>query len=116
MVPASTAAPGSIAPTTTNRRPQRTLDATYTEEPPQDGERTVVLRRVGKVGVTGALYHIPAGPHADFPALEVLENILSSQPSGRLYKALVTSKKANSVSATAFPCHDPGVLEILAEV
>jgi len=46
----------------------------------------------------------------------VLENILSSQPSGRLYKALVTSKKANSVSASAYPCHDPGVLEILAEV
>src|SRR5258708_5221448 len=98
------------------KRPRRQLDASSAEEPPQDGERTVVLRRVGKVGVVGALYHIPAGPHEDFPALEVLENILSSQPSGRLYKALVTSKKANSVSATAFPCHDPGVLEILVEV
>src|SRR5579864_8684189 len=27
-------------------RPARVLDATYTEEPPQDGERTVTLRRV----------------------------------------------------------------------
>ena len=45
---------------------------TYTEEPTQDGERTVVLRRVGKVGVVGAIYHIPAGAHQDFAAVEVL--------------------------------------------
>src|SRR5262249_36789532 len=43
------------------KRPTRKLDATYTEEPPQDGERTVVLRRVGKIGVVGAIYHICAG-------------------------------------------------------
>ena len=34
-------------------KPARKLDATYTEEPPQDGERTVTLRRVGAVGVGG---------------------------------------------------------------
>src|SRR5262249_52306272 len=38
------------------KRPARPLDTTYTEEPAQDGERTVVLRRVGKVGVVGAVY------------------------------------------------------------
>ncbi len=43
-------------------RPKRKLDNTYTEEPAQDGERVVVLRRVGKVAVTGAVYHIPAAP------------------------------------------------------
>src|SRR5207302_4809148 len=30
-------------------RPKRVLDKTYTEEPAQDGERGVTLRRVGKV-------------------------------------------------------------------
>jgi hypothetical protein len=54
------------------KRPERALRDTYTEEPPQDGERTVVLRRVGKVGVVGAVYHICAGSHEDFPAVEVL--------------------------------------------
>ena len=34
-------------------KPTRKLDATYTEEPPQDGERTVTLRRVGAVGSVG---------------------------------------------------------------
>ena len=42
-------------------RPERKLDTTYTEEPPQDGERLVTLRRVGDVGAVGVAYHIPAG-------------------------------------------------------
>src|SRR6266851_1093512 len=41
--------------------PQRQLDTTYTEEPAQDGERLVTLRRVGHVGAVGVVYHIPAG-------------------------------------------------------
>jgi zinc protease len=93
------------------KRPERKLDDTYTEEPPQDGERTVVLRRVGTLGMVGAVYHVPAGAHADFPAVEVLTNILVSEPSGRLYKALVESKKALRVSGIAFAWHDPGVVE-----
>ncbi|MBI3462979.1 MAG: insulinase family protein [Planctomycetes bacterium] len=46
-------------------KPTRKLDKTYTEEPPQDGERTVNLRRVGEVGLVGAIYHIPSGGHPD---------------------------------------------------
>jgi zinc protease len=97
-------------------RPSRQLDQTYTEEPPQDGERTVVLRRVGSAGVVGSVYHIPSGSHADYPALEVLKEALVTEPSGRLYQALVTSKKAGSVSGTATAYHDPGVLELFAEL
>ena len=81
-------------------RPERKLDNTYTEEPPQDGERMVTLRRVGDVGAVGVAYHIPAGPHEDMAALQVLAGILRTQPSGRLYKALVETKKA----ASADPC------------
>lgn len=98
------------------KRPVRKLDETYTEEPAQDGERTVVLRRVGKVGVVGAIYHICAGAHDDFPAMQVLTSVLTSEPSGRLYKALVESKKASRLTGTAENWHDPGVLELLAEV
>src|SRR5262249_11589575 len=79
------------------KKPTRILDTTYTEEPPQDGERNVTLRRVGKVGVVGIIYHISAGAHDDFAAVQVLNNLLVSEPSGRLYQALVPSKKANSV-------------------
>ncbi len=98
------------------KRPSRRLDDTYTEEPAQDGERTVVLRRVGSIGVVGAVYHIPAGAHEDFPAMEVLENLLTSEPSGRLYKALVVSKKASSVRGNAFAWHDPGILQFSVQL
>lgn len=98
------------------QRPTRKLELTYTEEPAQDGERNVTLRRVGDVALVGVLYHIPAGPHPEFAAVEVLENLLTSSPSGLLYKALVETKKAASLSGTAFPWHDPGVIDIMAEV
>ncbi len=97
-------------------RPKRKLDTTDTEEPAQDGERNVTLRRVGDVGVVGVLYHIPAGPHPDFAAIRVLNNVLNSEPSGRLYKALVESKMATEVGGFAYALHDPGVIEINARV
>jgi zinc protease len=97
-------------------RPQRQLDATYTEEPPQDGERAAVLRRVGTIAAAGAVYHIPAGAHEDFAALEVLATALDQEPSGPLYQALVPTRLATRVDAVAFGWHDPGVLEVLAKV
>lgn len=97
-------------------RPARQLDTTYTEEPAQDGERLVTLRRVGEVPLVGVIYHVASGPHPDFAALDVLENILTRAPSGRLYKALVETRKASSVSGAVYALHDPGVLRIMAEV
>ena len=97
-------------------RPERKLDTTYTEEPEQDGERVVTLRRVGDVPLVGVAWHIPAGPHPDFPALQVLANILDDEPSGRAYKALVQTKKASSVSTFARGQHDPGLFFADAEV
>jgi zinc protease len=98
------------------KRPERQLPNTYTEEPPQDGERRVTLRRVGSVGAVGAVYHIPAAAHPDFAPLEVLSTMLDAEPSGRLYQALVVSKKATAVSTSAYGWHDPGVMEVLALV
>src|SRR5262245_34565682 len=53
-------------------KPNRKLDQTYTEEPPQDGERSVILRRVGTVGSVGLAYHMPAASHADWAPLNLL--------------------------------------------
>jgi len=97
------------------KNPKEPLPLTYTEEPPQDGERLVTLRRVGAVGATGVIYHIPAGAHPDYPACEVLEQCLTSQPSGRVYKALVESKKATNLNGATYPLHDPGTIEIIAQ-
>ena len=97
-------------------RPKRKLDPTYTEEPEQDGDRLVTLRRVGDIGVVGVAYHVPSGPHEDSAPLQVLASLLSSQPSGRLYQALVETKKATDVAAFAQGEHDPGLLQVEAEV
>ncbi|MCC6420475.1 MAG: insulinase family protein [Gemmataceae bacterium] len=98
------------------KRPAQPLAQDYTEEPAQDGERNVTLRRVGKVALVGVMYHIPAASHPDHAPLYVLNTMLVSEPRGRLYKALVETKKATNVSGSAFAWHDPGVLEITASV
>ena len=90
-------------------KPTRKLLPTYTVEPTQDGEREVFLRRVGDHQSVMMAFHVPAGSHSDSPALDVLSGILSEAPSGRLYKALVESKKAVSADAENYSLHDPGV-------
>jgi zinc protease len=101
-------------------RPSRTgamqIWSTYTVEPTQDGERTVTLRRVGDVQVVMAAYHVPAGSDSDFAAVQVLAQVLGSAPSGRLYRALVDTKKAATVGAAAFQLREPGILFAYARV
>ena len=97
-------------------KPERVLDTTYTEEPAQDGPRLVTLKRVGDVSQVGAMYHIPSGSHEDFAAIEILEDILTNTPAGRLYRGMVVSGMATSVSGAAFSWAEPGVMEIGAEV
>ena len=77
--------------------PERELYPTYTREPIQDGERFAELRRKGDVQVGQAAYHIPAGPHADYPAVAVLMDVLTDEPGGRLYKALVEEGNASYI-------------------
>jgi zinc protease len=96
-------------------KPARKLDNTYTEEPAQDGERLVTLRRVGKVASVGVAYHIPSAGHPDWAPLDLLADVLSQQPNGRLYRALVESKKATSVFSNAGNDHDPGLLTAMAD-
>jgi zinc protease len=97
-------------------RPARKLQETYTAEPVQDGERRVELRRVGDVQEIAVAYHVPAGAHPDAAAVDLLSEILADSPSGRLYKALVETKKASAVSSFFLFLHDPGFLMLQAEV
>ncbi|WP_153557176.1 M16 family metallopeptidase [Roseimaritima sediminicola] len=96
--------------------PDTPIDQTYTTEPPQDGERTVVLRRVGEVPWIGAAYHIPAAAHEDFVAMKVLMYVLADEPSGRLYQELVESGLASNVYARATAYHDPGLFMALLQL
>lgn len=89
---------------------------TYTAEPTQDGERSVTLRRVGEVKLTMSAYHIPAGSHEDFAALEILSFVLGDAPSGRLYRALVESGVATQTDTGARQRTEAGPFLVYAEV
>lgn len=97
-------------------RPTRVLAKTYTVEPQQDGERFVELRRVGDVQAVAMAYHISAGSHPDYAAIDVLNEVLTNEPNGRLYQSLVKSGKASAVWGYAAGLHDPGFLYINADV
>jgi len=97
-------------------KPTRVLPVTYTQEPVQDGERSVEVRRVGDVQLVMASYHIPSGAHEDFASVQILSELLSAEPYGRLYKSLVETKKASSQFAHAFSLFDPGYMLLGAEI
>lgn len=97
-------------------RPKRALPASYTTEPTQDGERTVTLRRSGDVQLAALAYHVPAGSHEDFAAVEILSQVLGDTPSGRLHKALVETGKAANVYSFEFQLRAPGLALFGAEV
>jgi zinc protease len=97
-------------------KPSRMLPKIYTTEPTQDGEHLVTVRRVGDIQAIGALHHTPAGPHPDFAALDIINQVLSDQPSGRLHKALIETKKAAAIVGFNFQTHDPGMAIHLAIV
>lgn len=84
-------------------KPTRAIPlATYTQEPVHDGETTVTVRRVGGTPVLMVGYHVPAASDPDSPALDLLDRLLGESPSGRLYKDLVETKKAASVSCSSY--------------
>jgi zinc protease len=97
------------------------------EEPPQEGERRVVVQRPG--GATAYLhlaFRAAATAHPDFPALMVLDGVLSgfagtragngAARSSRLYRALIDRGLATEASSSLYPTRDPGLLRIGATV
>ena len=110
-------------------KPTRALDATYTVEPAQDGERFVALRRVGQGQNVIVAYHAVSAGHPDEAALQVLGGIMNGggggggrggrggggggEP-GRLAKALVDTKLAQSAAMNFQLRHDPSLVEVSA--
>ena len=111
-------------------RPARKLDETYTVEPVQDGQRYVELRRVGEGQELIMAWHAPAVGHPDSAVLQVLSGVMTGgggggrggrgggggPATGRLSKALVDNKLANSASMRAEQLHDPGLVEVTASL
>ena len=97
-------------------RPARTLTPSYTVEPVQDGERTVTLRRNGDIHAVAVAYHTIGAASPDYPAVLAALDLLDREPSGRLYKKLVETKLAASVSADQYRFRDPYLAMVTAEV
>ncbi|MDP1649701.1 MAG: pitrilysin family protein [Rubrivivax sp.] len=91
-------------------RPQRTLPATYTLDPAQDGERQVTVRRVGGTPSIYMGYHAPAGSAPDFAAMEMIASVLGDTPGGRLHKRLVETRLAAQTFGFAWDLAEPGVV------
>lgn len=97
-------------------KPTTPLRDSYTEEPAQDGEKTVAVSRVGDLQIVSALYHTPAGSSPDYAAMSLIKDILGNEPSGRIYKDLVESQKAASLWSYAPFLKEPGFYYIEVNV
>lgn len=64
-----------------------------TEEPQQNGQRRVYLRKEAELPYLLIAYHVPSFPHKDSFALDVLSTILSGGKSSRLYKSIIYEKR-----------------------
>jgi len=91
-------------------KPKRTLPRLYTIDPVQDGERSVTLRRVGGTPQVMLGYHVPAGPHPDYPAMELIAQVVGDTPSGRAHRRLVEGGLASAVYAESLAMAEPGVV------
>ncbi|MXV17059.1 M16 family metallopeptidase [Hufsiella ginkgonis] len=79
-------------------------------EPPQMGERRVMVQKQVNTPYIMAAYHTPNSRDKDYYALDILNYVLSSGNSSRLYSALVDKKQlATSISSDFSPSFDPGL-------
>lgn len=97
-------------------------------EPPQQGERRVLREGPGNTAYLQVVYRAPAAREPDFFPLLALCSVLTGAPgmsmfsggppnrSSRLYRALVETGLAASVSGSLYPMQDPYLYEISATV
>jgi zinc protease len=108
----------------------------YTDEPPQQGERRLVIRRAGELAIVQMAWRAPAAlgqmtvlsnadlaeraknapDDNDIYPLVLLAQILTNGITSRLYQALVEKQLAVDVYANCDQHRDPGLFNIVATV
>ena len=76
--------------------------AVRTREPKQNGERRVIVRH-NSYPLVMIGFHKPTAPDPDDDVFDIIEALLTSGRSSRLYKALVKKRFAQSVWASSLP-------------
>ena len=92
------------------------IPGVYTEEPEQEGQRRVVLKRAGQQGVVGVAHKTPSATHEDAPAFIVLSSILSSGKNSRFYKKITDEGLTTSVFIWDSLFRDPGLFAVYANL
>ncbi len=92
-------------------RPAEPVPEPYTLDRAQQGEREVKLRRAGGIPLLAVGYHMMPGAAREAVALTALTVMLTRQPDGPLYEALVKPGIAVSVYGYPIALHDPGLLQ-----
>ncbi|MBC7909278.1 MAG: insulinase family protein, partial [Pyrinomonadaceae bacterium] len=115
---------------------EKSIPEVYTDEPPQQGERRLVIRRAGELALVQIAFHTPgvlgqmntlsnaelalraANPPAlnDIYPLIVLSAAMSNGVTSRLYQALVEKELAVSVDTNCDQHRDPGLFNVYAMV
>jgi len=95
-------------------RAPHVIPQVYTTEPPQEGERRAVVKRVHEVNLVGVAHKMPEAMHADMPALILASLILGEGKTSRLHTALVDTAKLANVSVWCYPFRDPSLFEAFA--
>ena len=108
----------------------------YTDEPAQEGERRLVIRRAGELALVQIAWHTPSvlgetrvlsnaelsarasepPEENDIYPLVVLAAAMSHGVTSRLYQALVETELAVSVQANCDQFRDPGLFNVYATV
>ena len=97
-------------------RSSRPIPQVYTVEPPQEGERRFVVRRIGQVAWVAVSWRTVQARHDDTPALAALGNILGGGLTARLHLALVETSLALSVTVVPWQLRDPALFSVFAPV
>jgi len=85
------------------------IPALYTEEPPQDGPRRLVVKRPGELGVVAIAHKITQATHPDYAAIALLSAILADGKNSRLYQAITDKNMSTGVSADVGYNADPSL-------
>ncbi len=80
-----------------------------TPEPPQSGERRVMVRRAGSLPMVMIGWHIPAITQEDIPALTLLGDILGTGRTSRFYQAIVEKELGVDAYAGTESLRDGGL-------
>jgi predicted Zn-dependent peptidase len=89
--------------------------AIHTQEPPQNGEKRIMVHKQVSTPNLLIAYHTPEARSDDYYALDVLSALLSDGQSSRLYKRLVDTDQTATSVFTNFGMHfDPNLFSVYA--